>query len=51
MKMISKRAYERPQTELFCYSLENSVLQVSIQSDDPVPEAKEGEGVEGWSWD
>ena len=51
MKVINRRAYERPQSDAFDIRLEGAVLGVSIDGgDEPVNGAKEG-SVEGWSWD
>lgn len=50
MKMMTKRAYECPKSEVFDVRLENEVLGVSLDGGEkPVDDADEGD-TEGWGW-
>lgn len=50
MKMINRRAYERPQSEVFDIRLENTILDATIDGGKgPVDDAEEG-NVSGWGW-
>ena len=51
MKMITKRAYESPQVEVFEVRLESKVLSASVNGKvaSPVSDAEEG-STDEWGW-
>lgn len=50
MKMMTKRAYECPKSEVLDFFLESAVLTYSINGGEkPVDDATEG-STDGWDW-